>query len=285
MSCIKYQSRVREVSKDGDQVSLVYVGSRDEMLEIVQNATINSIDDEGRLKSVRIYQESPNIWCCEKRFARRESDEYADTPSEEFGKKSATLDGSMISLPLARHPAYRTCWDHQLIAAPGVYAIPSWWATTATEAIATESDSRNYRWQKPGDTPPKTATGTWMILKTPTKPGTESFDWSTYTITERAKFRSSRKAGKMVKNKLNQIGRPIDTFGITGGNWKCDRASVSWNGNCWVAQLVWTRSGDDDGWDPDLYGTPSTGDDSGDDSGNDSGNDPEVDDTSWYDEL
>ena len=289
MSCIKYQSRVREVSKDGDHVSLVYVGSHAEMLEIVQNSSVNGIDDEGRLKSVRLYQESPNIWCCEKRYARRETDEYANAPSEEYGKKSASLDGAMLSLPLRKHPHYRMCWDHQLIAAPGVSAIPSWWETATSEAITPESDGQNYRWQKPGDTPLQTAVGTWRILKQPTKQGVESFDWATYTITERAKFRSSRKAGKMVKNKLNQIGQPVETFGITGGNWKCDHASISWNGNCWVAQLVWTRSGDDEGWDADLYGSPeeeeennTSGDNNSDNNGQ---NNPEVDDTSWYDEV
>ena len=285
MSSIKYQSRVREVSKDGDHVSLVYVGSHDEMLEIVQNSTINSIDDEGRLKSVRIYQESPSIWCCEKRFARRENNDPADAPSEEYGKKSASLDGGMISLPLARHPSYRMCWDHQLIAAPGVSAVPSWWANATTGAIASDSDSLKYRWQKPGDAPIRTAAGTWKILKAPTKPGTESFDWATYTITERAKLSSARAAGKMVKNKLNKIGKPVTTFGITGGNWKCDHASVRWNGNCWVAQLVWTRSGDDEGWDSDLYGSGGGNNTSGDTSGDASGDDPEVDDTSWYNEL
>ena len=215
---IKYQSRAREITKEGDQVSLVYFGSHDDMLEMLQGSVINRIDDEGRLKSVRLYQESPNIWCCEKRYARRDSDEFADAPSEEYGVKSATLDGGLLSLPLARHPAYRTCWDHQLIAAPGVSAVPSWWATSASEAIATESDSLKYRWQRPGDTPIRTATGTWGILKTPTKPGTETFDWATYTITERAKFRSARKAGKMVANALNKIDKPCTTFGIAGGD-------------------------------------------------------------------
>ncbi len=253
MSSIKFQSRVREVTKEGDQVSLVYVGTYDEMQEILRGSVINSIDDEGRLKSVRIFQESPRLWCCEKHFACREGSEYADAPSEEYGIKSASLDGGMLSLPLARHPAYRMCWDHQLIAAPGVSAVPTWWATATTDAIASESDRLNYRWQKPGDTPIRTAVGSWRILKTPTKPGTESFDWATYAITERARFRSDRAAGRMIAGKLNQIGQPVTTFGITGGSWKCGDASVGWNGRCWVATLSWTRSSEDAGWDADLY--------------------------------
>ena len=266
MSGVKFQSRTREITKEGDQVSMVYFGSHDEMSEMLRGAVINRIDDEGRLKSVRLYQESPTIWCCEKRYARRDSDEFADAPSEEYGVKSATLDGGLFSRPLRQHPNYRMCWDHQLAAAPGVHEVPSWWENAATEALSV-SDELKYRWQKPGDALIHTAAGNWTILKAPIKPGVETFDWATYTITERAKFRSSRKAGKMVANALNRIDSPCTTFGIADGDWKCDHASISWNGNCWVAQLTWTRSGDDEGWDKDLYQKlhPDEGDEPGSD--------------------
>ena len=38
-----------------------------------------------------------------------------------------------------------------------------------------------------------------------------------------------------------------------GGNWKYDEASISFNGKYWVATSVYTRSGDDKGWDVDIY--------------------------------
>ena len=78
----------------------------------------------------------------------------------------------------------------------------------------------------------------------------------TYSITETAKFRSARSAGRMVAGKLNQIGRPEEDFGMTpsGYNWKCDDATVSWNGKYWLATLTWTRSGNNKGWDTDFYG-------------------------------
>ena len=38
-----------------------------------------------------------------------------------------------------------------------------------------------------------------------------------------------------------------------GGNWKYDEASISFNGKYWVANSVFTRSGDEKGWDTEIY--------------------------------
>lgn len=81
-----------------------------------------------------------------------------------------------------------------------------------------------------------------------------SYDVATYQVTESAKFPSPARAGKMIAGRLNKISSPDQTFGIAGGNWKCDSASVSWNGKYWIATLSYTKSGDDKGWDADLYG-------------------------------
>ena len=82
-----------------------------------------------------------------------------------------------------------------------------------------------------------------------------SFDTAVYTVTETARFRTASAAGAMVAQKLNRIGTPSQTFGNSNGNWKCEDAEVSWNGKYWLAKLAWTRSGSDDGWDEDLYGS------------------------------
>jgi len=74
-----------------------------------------------------------------------------------------------------------------------------------------------------------------------------------YTIEETAKFSNMSRAGAMVTGKINSIGTPSKTFGITGGNWKCDDATVSYRDGAWFATLTWTRSGNDKGWDKDLY--------------------------------
>ena len=115
-------------------------------------------------------------------------------------------------------------------------------------------DSQKYRWVKSLPEAPVDKNGFWHDLKAPIKPGQDSYEISTYSITETAKFRSARSAGRMVAGKLNQIGKPDEDFGLTpsGYNWKCDNATVSWNGKYWLATLTWTRSGNNKGWDTDL---------------------------------
>ena len=247
-----FQSRILERSADGDNTIIVYRGSQAEMEQLADSLEANSPDAPGMLKSLRIKQESPRIWCCECRYETDRGGNIS-APDTTFGKKSATLRGSTHALRLSEHPAYRMCWDHQLIAAPGITRLPTWWDSAATPRIGIETDAANYRWQRPGTQPVRTAAGVWQILAEPTKPGVETFDWSCYTITERARFRSDRSAGRMIAGKLNQIGTPVTTFGITGGNWKCCDAGVTWNGRCWVATLVWSRSRYETGWDTDLY--------------------------------
>ena len=88
----------------------------------------------------------------------------------------------------------------------------------------------------------------------PQKPGVQSWDIAAYTVTETAKFRTARAAGKMVAGVLNKIGAPEETFGLTGGNWKCDDAGVSYSSGDWLATLTWTKSGDEKGWDAEMYG-------------------------------
>ena len=113
------------------------------------------------------------------------------------------------------------------------------------------ADRENYAWGRfPSDAPEG-----FKMLAGPTKSGIDSFDIAVYTVTETARFRTAAAAGAMVAAKLNKIGTPAQTFGNTSGNWKCDDAEVSWNGKYWLAKLTWTRSGDDDGWDAELYGS------------------------------
>ena len=90
-------------------------------------------------------------------------------------------------------------------------------------------------------------------MKEPKKPGRNTYDLATYSVTETAKFTSPEAAGRMVANKLNRIGKPDEDFGITGGDWKCDDATVSYHDRAWFATLTWTRSGDADGWDKEIY--------------------------------
>ena len=252
MSIVKYQSRVKERNGDGRISTIVYQGTREEVLAIQAEHAIDELGDDGRLKSNRVYQESPNIWACDMRYEADANGEFANAPDTAYGKKSATLKGAMLSMPLETHPDYRTNWNYFLAAAPGTSAVPSWWET-AKDTTLSDADAQKYRWVKSASECPLDKKGLWRTIKKPEMPGVDSYDVATYSITESARFGSARSAGAFVANQLNKVKAPSETFGISGGNWKCDDASVSWSGKYWLATLTWTRSGDNGGWNKKLY--------------------------------
>ncbi len=249
---VKFQSRVQESTTDGITTTIVWSGTVEEMLQKQNEVLINGYTDNGQLKSSRVTQVSPKIWNCEQKFLLAADGELSEPPDTSYGKKSAQLKGSMLSMPLETLKNYLACWNYYLAAAPGVSDVPKWWET-AKDTVLGLKDSQSYVWIKtPGELPtgPK---GRWRILKNPKKPGVETYDLATYSVTESARFRSASAAGKMVANTLNKIGRPSNDFNINGGDWKCDDASVSYTGSYWLATLTWTLSGNDEGWDKDLY--------------------------------
>ena len=249
---IKFQSRVTERTEDGITATVVWNGSRAEMLELSSGTALGASTEHGQLKSVRVYQESPLIWHCEKKYTLAADGELTEKPDNAYGKKSAQLKGSMLSMPLETHKNYRAKWNYYLAAAPNVQTLPSWWES-AKDTVLSHADSQKYAWIKTIGELPVGKDGRWHILKDPVKPGYETYDVATYSVTETARFRSANAAGKMVANNLNGIGAPENTFGIKSGNWKCDDASVSYNGKDWLATLTWTLSGNEEGWDKELY--------------------------------
>ena len=248
---IKYQSRVHERGSNESSYTIVYQGSRTEMEAMQDEYRIGSYSDYGELVSNRLYQGDGSIWCLELRWSSAWDGDSIEPPSNAWGAKSAQLHGNMLSLPLEAHPKYLTNWNYFLAGAPDT-ATPAWWES-ATDIVLDDAQSKQYAWIKSTSEIPVVEGVKWHILETPQKPGVESFDVGVYSITETAKFRSAKQAGQMVANTLNTIGAPENTFGITGGDWKCDDATVSWDGKRWLATLTWTRSGDDLGWDSDFY--------------------------------
>ena len=250
---IKFLSRQSEKTSGGTETVVAWNGTREEMEQLFNSEAINTLSDEGRLQTVRLFQESANIWCCEKKYSLDPSGAAsADKPLTTYGKKSATLKGSMLSMPVESHPKYRACWNHFLAAAPGAPTPTGWWKT-AEDTTLSSINSQRYAWIKSPSEVPSDANGRWHILAGPLKPGVETYDLSVYSVTETAKFKSSNAAGKFASKHLNLIGSPDTTFGISGGDWKCDDASVYYDGEAWFATLTWTLSGDIDGWDKDLY--------------------------------
>lgn len=249
---VKFASRVIEKTGTGIMTTIVWTGTREEMLDKSVEQAVGSSTDEGRLRSSRVYQEAPLIWCCERRYTADEDGERKEGPDTAYGKKSAQLNGSMLSMALENHANYRTCWNHYLAAAPGVTGVPGWWRT-ATDAVLSNADSQRYAWIKSLGEIPVDKDGRWHCLKDPLKPGAESYDLAVYSVTETARFRTAKAAGRMVANALNKINRPNENFGIRGGDWKCDNATVFYDGEDWFATLTWTLSGNAKGWDQEFY--------------------------------
>ena len=245
---VKYQSRVRERVSQGQSDTVVYQGDKESVEAFAAEHYINDAGERGYLKSIRTYQDQGDIWCCELRYESDLNGGYVEPPATAYGKTSATLRGSMLSLPLEEASGYRARWNN-FLQAKGTTAVPSWWETATSVDTIPAADREKYKWSSTVDTP-----SGWGILKKPTKPGVNSIDVATYSITESARFSSASAAGQYVQNRLNRIGTPSSTFGITGGNWKCDDATISYAGKYWIGTLTWTRSGDNKGWDTDLYG-------------------------------
>lgn len=250
---IKFSSRQMEKSSGSTTTTIAWNGTRQEMTDLLNGEAVGTLGEYGKLRSVRMFQESANVWCCEKQYS---TDSFGNVPSEKpftaYGKKSATLKGSMLSMPLESHPDYKTCWNYFLAASPDESSVPSWWGS-AKDTILSGDDSQKYIWVKSPGEVPSDSKGRWRIIKDPLKPGTDNYDVAVYSVTETAKYSSSNAAGNAVAGKLNKIGSPGTRFGISGGNWKCDDASVFYDGENWFATCTWTLSGNAKGWDKDLY--------------------------------
>lgn len=252
---LKYQSRQRERNENGFSTVMVWTGTREEVEAFAEEETPGTPADDGTLESVRIYQDGGNIWAVERRYSQDQTGDFRNKPNVVYGKKSAQLHGGMLSIPIEQHKNYRTHWNYYLASAPDVTYSPAWWLD-ATDPILSTEDAQNFAWIKSPAETPVDSRGRWRITNKPIYPGLNSYDMATYTITETSKFSSAKKAGEMIAGKLNQIGRPTEDFGLTpaGYNWKCDDATVSYNGGDWYATLTWTRSGDNKGWIPEIYG-------------------------------
>ncbi len=244
---LKYKGTIQESTEQGINTQVTYTGTESECKSAIKSAEYGIKNTEyGYLKSVQIQQEDGDIWAIQYKYSTA-TNSSANPPVTDtsYGEKSATLSGGMLQLPLEKHPNYLTCWNHYLFGHAGSPMFPAWYNT----AKNTKSDDPAFVWGKALSERPDGM----VVLADPVKPGVNGYDIATYQVTETAKFRSSGKAGEFVANKLNKISAPDTTFGITGGNWKCDNATVSWRNKAWYATLTYTRSGDSEGWDPDLY--------------------------------
>ena len=115
---VKLNSRSKERSDSGVNSSVTMTGPKDDIEALYNSLFPGMITENGRVAAARMFQESPQIWACEIRYGSDPEGNDNDEPNTAYGKKSAQLTGSMLSLPLEAHPKYLVCWNHYLVAAP-----------------------------------------------------------------------------------------------------------------------------------------------------------------------
>ena len=271
---VKYEGRTDERDVSGISTTIVYTGTRAECVSWESSHTIGTTyPGYGKLASFRYYQVGGTIYELEARFENANGDSgtsetQVTPPNYEFGEYSATMDGTMLSTPLEIHKNasnqfdYKCNWNQYLI---GKYpkggtapAVPAWWSTlgadpsTGVIAPIPAADQQTYQWADYGTLPMEDGYD-FIVLKTPTMAGYQSYDRALFTQTESARFRTYAEAVTAIARKLNKRGTPEYLPGdqFISGNWKCDRATVSWTGDYWLATLTWTYS--PDGWNTTLY--------------------------------
>lgn len=253
---VKYQSKQQTRGESGSGRSIVYYGTAAELDKLFDESVIGAGSGGEEITNVRRYKGEGGADELEIAWQNKSVGGWVSGPDARYGQKSAQLTAGRMSMPLERLKGYRAKWNYFLATCDETIDwAPDWWADATNTAIE-KPWSDYYRWVKsPSDLPyGKDQEGNiWTILEKPTKPGVESYDFATCQVVESAKFSSAKSAGKMIVGKMNRIGTPVETFGLTGGNWKCDAASISWTGKYWLATLTWTLSGDDKGWDLDFY--------------------------------
>lgn len=256
MSFVKHQSRIREKQKSSSRTSVIYMGTLDEMLNLQELNEPGTVNEEiGKVSSSRVYQTAASLWECELVSELVQGDAVTG-PDTSYGAKSAQLRGTLLSLPLESHPKYLTNWNHYLFCAPeSKKTVPSWWST-AKGTIITGKDAESYAWGKQLGDAPVTNNKPWSVICDLQMPGVESRDVSTYSVTISSRYSTFSAAASAVANKLNTVTTDIGIrTGISGGNWKCDDASIQWHEKYWLVTWTYTRSGDRAGWNSTLYGS------------------------------
>ena len=97
----------------------------------------------------------------------------------------------------------------------------------------------------------------WFEIIPMEKPGVVYYECPVYELTEVAKAASKSKTAWNVSKKLGKISEPSEgDFGVKktlGGNWLCEGASTRFDGKYWLTTFTFLHSGDEHGWDTDLY--------------------------------
>jgi hypothetical protein len=269
-----YHGRTWERDTNGITTTIIYCGSKTDCQGFADSQTIGTTTAGiGRLAAVSVNQADGGIYHVTLKYLNANGTSSASgqsviSPDYSFGTYSATMDGTMLSTPLEIHKNaagqfdYKCCWNQYLI---GKYAkggtapdAPAWWdslgADPSTGVISPipQAEQQTYQWSDYGTLPIEDGYE-FVVLKTPTMAGYQSYDRCLYTLTESARYRTYANAVAAIAGKANKTGTPTNNPGspFVNGNWKCDRAQVEWTGEFWRATLTWTYS--PDGWNSTLY--------------------------------
>lgn len=262
---LKYQGNRKEKTAEGVVYYVVWYGTKAECDAQMNNAVINSTTAGlGRLVSASVNQGEGDFWEVTYKYnsAGYASGSSVTAPTTVVGEKSATMNCSMMSTPMEQHSSYLLCWNHWLAArfktGQSTPSTPAWWATAGATYVPSASDQQTYRvLNSAGELPTGIdAEGySWVIIENPTMPGVTSYDVACYTQTEKARYRNYAAACAAIAARANKIftSNQIVNNGFTGGNWKCDGASIAWDGEYWIATLTYTFSANVSGWNTTLY--------------------------------
>lgn len=253
---LKYQGRETQDTRTERSYKQTWQGTEAEIDAKVAQLSIGTLyQGKGYLDNLRKHQGQGVFWELQAEYkVTCNNNSPNDDGSTVVGKKSATLSVRNIQMPLEHLPNYKTKWNYYLIGL-GSNSLPAW-AETASNSMISISDRTKYQWIKNISEMPldPDANGKyWRILQKPTKPGVEYYDWSVFTISISAKYNTASAAGQAVSKNINHIVTPSETFGLTGGNWKLDEVSISYDGKHWISNQTYTKSGDSNGWDTDIY--------------------------------
>lgn len=268
---IKYQGTNRDKNSEGTIISITWYGSQADCQSVFNGLTVNTtMDPWGRIVGATMNQGEGGIWEVTGKFstAGYASGQSVTAPSTVVGTKSATMNCSMISTPLEQHPNYLMKWNHYLAAryksGQTVPQIPTWWDTADATFIIPAADQLNFRiLDSRGELPSgfDSEGYAWIEIDKPLMPGVSSYDVASYTQTEKARYRNYAAACAAIAARANKIftSSQIVNNGFTGGNWKCDGATIEWDNEYWIATLTYTFSANSSGWNTTLYSAYSSG--------------------------
>lgn len=254
---LKYQGKSKGETAEETNFTEIYFGTEAECQSYFDSLSIGTYDSsKGNLSNKEKRQGDGPLYEVTVTWTQRKNEDGSwSNDGADYGKKASTLSARMMQMALESHPSYLYNWNHTLWElCDSSVTEPAWWATATS---GQDADGETYRWtSSEADCPDlsddaRAAGKKWLVCKA-REMKADYYEMGVFEITETVKAASQTAAGNYVEKKINQIVTPTNgTFGITGGNWKCDGSTCSYNGKHWIVTTTYSHS--PDGWDPILY--------------------------------